>query len=50
MVKISYPRGKQAELRILKVNIPVGLNTPLHIHLAPILFYVQKGKLRHSRG
>ena len=48
--KISYPRWKQAELRLLKVNIPVGLKTPLHIHPAPMLVYVQQGKLKHSRG
>ncbi len=48
--KISYPRWKQAELRLLKVSIPVGLKTPLHIHPAPMLVYVQQGKLKHSRG
>jgi len=48
--KISYPRWKQAELRLLKVNIPVGLETPLHIHPSPMLVYVQQGKLKHSRG
>ena len=48
--KISYPRWKQAELRLLKVNIPVGLKTPLHIHPAPMLIYIQQGKLKHSRG
>ena len=48
--KFSYPRWKQAELRLLKVNIPVGLQTPLHIHPAPMLVYVQQGKLKHSRG
>ena len=48
--KISYPRWKQAELRLLRVNIPVGLQTPLHIHPAPMLIYVEQGKLKHSRG
>ena len=48
--KFSYPRWKQAELRLLKVNIPIGLKTPLHIHPAPMLVYVQQGKLKHSRG
>ena len=48
--KLSYPRWKQAELRLLRVNIPVGLQTPLHIHPAPMLVYVQQGKLKHSRG
>ena len=48
--KISYPRFKQAELRLLKVNIPIGSKTPLHIHPAPMLVYVQQGQLKHSRG
>tara|TARA_B100000214_G_scaffold167342_1_gene120193 strand:+ start:1187 stop:1615 length:429 start_codon:yes stop_codon:yes gene_type:complete len=48
--KISYPRWRQAELRLLKVNIPVGLKTPLHIHPAPIMVYVQEGQLKHYRG
>ena len=48
--KISFPRWKQAELRLLKVNIPVGLKTPLHVHPSPMLVYVQQGKLKHSRG
>ena len=48
--KISFPRWKQAELRLLKVNIPVGLKTPLHVHPAPMLVYVQQGKIKHSRG
>ena len=48
--KISYPRLKQAELRLLKVNIPVGLKTPMHIHPSPMLVYVQQGELKHSRG
>ena len=47
--KISFPRWKQAELRLLKVNIPVGLRTPLHVHPAPMLVYIQQGKLEHSR-
>ena len=47
--KISYPRWKQAELRLLKVNIPVGFKTPLHIHPSPMLVYVKQGKLKHSR-
>ena len=48
--KISFPRWKQAELRLLKVNIPVGLKTPLHVHPAPMLVYVKQGKLKHYRG
>ena len=48
--KISYPRWKQAELRLLKVDIPVGLRTPLHTHPAPMVIYVMQGKLKHVRG
>tara|TARA_B100000214_G_scaffold288207_1_gene217773 strand:+ start:98 stop:526 length:429 start_codon:yes stop_codon:yes gene_type:complete len=48
--KITYPRWKQAELRLLKVIIPVGLKTPLHTHPAPLIVYVQQGKIKHSRG
>tara|TARA_Y100000589_G_C27176147_1_gene638850 strand:- start:2212 stop:2652 length:441 start_codon:yes stop_codon:yes gene_type:complete len=47
---ISYPRGRKAELRLLKVKIPVGLRTPIHVHPAPMLIYVSQGKLKHVRG
>ena len=48
--KISYPRWKQAELRLFKVIIPVGQKTPLHIHPAPMIVYIEQGELKHSRG
>jgi len=48
--KISYPRWKQAELRFLKVTIPVGAKTPIHTHPAPMVVYVSRGKLKHTRG
>ena len=48
--KISYPRWKQAELRFLKVIIPVGVKTPIHTHPAPMVVYLAKGKLKHTRG
>lgn len=48
--KISYPRWKQAELRLFKVIIPSGKKTPLHIHPAPMLIYIAKGELKHTRG
>ena len=48
--KISYPRWKQAELRFLKVIIPVGVKTPIHTHPAPMVVYLVKGKLKHTRG
>ena len=48
--KISYPRWKQAELRLFKVIIPVGQRTSLHIHPAPIIVYIAQGELKHTRG
>ncbi len=48
--KISYPRWKQGELRFLKVIIPVGVKTPIHTHPAPMVVYLAKGKLKHTRG
>ena len=48
--KISYPRGKQAELRFFKVIIPVGLKTPIHTHPAPMVVYLAQGELMHTRG
>ena len=47
---ISYPRWKQAELRLFKVIIPVGQKTPLHIHPAPMIIYIDQGELKHTRG
>ena len=48
--KISYPRWKQADLRFLKVIIPVGVKTPIHTHPSPMVVYLVKGKLKHTRG
>ena len=48
--KISYPRGKQAELRFFKVIIPVGGKTPIHVHPAPMVVYLAQGELKHTRG
>ena len=48
--KISYPRWKQAELRFFKVIIPVGVKTPIHTHPAPMVVYLAKGELKHTRG
>jgi len=46
---ISYPRFRQAELRLLKVTIPSGIRTPIHIHPAPMIVYVSRGRLKHTR-
>ena len=45
----NYLEGKP-ELRLLKVKIPVGLKTPIHIHPSPMLIYVTRGRLKHVRG
>ena len=38
------------ELRLLKVNIPVGLKTPIHTHPSPMLIHFTRGWLKHVRG
>ena len=45
----NYLEGK-AELRLLKVKIPVGLKTPIHTHPSPLLIHVTRGRLKHVRG
>ena len=47
----KYPAGK-AELRLYRVEIPVGGKIPLHKHPAPMMVYVQgvdSGSLRNTR-
>ena len=45
----NYPEGKH-ELRLLKVNIPVGLKIPIHTHPSPMLIHVTRERLKHVRG
>ena len=48
---LEYPAGK-AELRLYRVEIPVGGKIPLHKHPAPMMVYVQgvnSGALRNTR-
>ena len=48
---LEYPAGK-AELRLYRVEIPVGGKIPLHKHPAPMMVYVQgvdSGSLRNTR-
>ena len=45
----NYLEGKP-ELRLLKVNIPVGLKTPIHTHPSPMLIHVTRRRLKHVRG
>ena len=47
--KFNYQEGKP-ELRLLKVKIPAGIETPIHTHPAPMLIHVTRGKLKHVRG
>ena len=44
-----YQEGKP-ELRLLKVRIPAGIETPIHTHPAPMLIHVTRGRLKHVRG
>ena len=45
----NYREGKP-ELRLLKVKIPAGIETPIHTHPAPMLIHVTRGRLKHVRG
>ena len=45
----NYQEGKP-ELRLLKVKIPAGMETPIHTHPAPMLIHVTSGRLKHVRG
>ena len=45
----NYLEGKP-ELRLLKVKIPAGIETPIHTHPAPMLVHVTRGRLKHVRG
>ena len=37
----NYQEGKP-ELRLLKVKIPAGMETPIHTHPAPMFIYVTR--------
>ena len=37
-------------MRLLRVEFPVGGKVPLHTHPAPLIAYVSKGEIRHTRG
>ena len=45
----AYPKG-EAELRLLRVEFPVGGSVPLHTHPAPLIAYISQGQIRHTRG
>ena len=45
----NFQEGKP-ELRLLKVKIPAGIETPIHTHPAPMLIHVTSGRLKHVRG
>ena len=45
----NYLEG-EPELRLLKVKIPPGLETPIHTHPSPMLIHVTRGRIKHVRG
>ena len=45
----NYQEGKP-ELRLLKVKIPAGIETPIHTHPSPMLIHVSRGRSKHVRG
>ena len=45
----NYQEGNP-ELRLLKVKIPAGIETPIHTHPSPMLIHVTRGRLKHVRG
>ena len=47
--KFNYQEGK-LELRLLKVKIPAGIETPIHTHPAHMRIHVTRGRLVHLRG
>tara|TARA_B100000886_G_scaffold229264_1_gene159878 strand:- start:229 stop:573 length:345 start_codon:yes stop_codon:yes gene_type:complete len=44
----NYQEGKP-QLRLLKVKIPAGMKTPIHMHPSPMLIHVTRGRLKHVR-
>ena len=40
----SYPKG-QAQMTLLRIKVPVGYRTPVHIHPQPGVAFVAKGRL-----
>ena len=45
----NYLDGKP-ELRLLKVKIPAGIETPIYTNPSPILFHVTRGRLKQVGG
>jgi len=48
--KFTYPRWRRAQIKVLRIYIPVGSKTALHTNNSPRLFYLAQGRLKHVEG
>ena len=42
--KFTYPRWRRAQIKVFRIDIPVGSKTALHTNNSPTLFYLAQGK------
>ena len=45
---VAYPQGTP-EMRVIRVNLPVGATLPLHTHPSPVVVVVTKGTMTNVR-
>ena len=45
---VAYPQGT-AEMRVVRVSLPVGATIPLHTHPSPVVVVVTKGTMTNVR-
>ena len=45
---VAYPQGT-AEMRVVRVSLPVGATIPLHTHPSPVVVVVTKGAMTNVR-
>ena len=45
---VAYPQGTP-EMRVVRVNLPVGATIPLHTHPSPVVVVVTKGAMTNVR-
>ena len=45
---VAYPQGTP-EMRVVRVNLPVGAKIPLHTHPSPVVVVVTKGAMTNVR-
>ncbi len=45
---VAYPEGTP-EIRVVRVNLPVGATIPLHTHPSPVVVVVTKGAMTNVR-